>query len=122
MSMINKSIAKIKNGEQHKTFKPKEGKPVKRAVQILHRPIEILVMIGQARPDECCELFDMEQCKNDIFVCETPNVIHDLFYTLLKKTCCITRMSVPIIHELLNSILEKLRFKKTHVMEMSHLP
>ena len=48
-------------------------------------------MIGQAQPDECCEIFDMEQCKNDIFVCETPNVIHDLFYTLLRKNMLYNR-------------------------------
>jgi hypothetical protein len=120
--MINKSVSQIENGKQHKTFKHNEGKPVKRAVHIFHRPIEILAMIGQARPDECCEIFDMDQCKNDIFVCETPNVIHDLFYTLLKKTCCITRMSVLTIHELLNLILGTLRFKKTQVIEMLHLP
>ena len=80
-----KSISQIETGKQHKTFKPKEEKPVKRTVHTFHRPIEILAMIGQAQPDECCEIFDMEQCKNDIFVCETPSVIHDLFYTLLEK-------------------------------------
>ena len=27
----------------------------------------------------------MELCKNDMFVCETPHVIHDLFYTIEKN-------------------------------------
>jgi hypothetical protein len=83
--MINKSTPQIRTGKQHNTFKPNEEKPVKRTVHIFHRPIEILAMIGQARPDECCESFDMAHCRNDIFACETPNVIHDLFYTRLKK-------------------------------------
>ena len=117
-----KSISQLETGKPHKTFKPKEVKPVKKTVHIFHRPIEILAMIGQARLDDLCQSFDMELCKNDIFVCETPHVIHDLLYTLLKKTCCITRMSVPTILELFNLILETLRFKKTQVIEMLHLP
>ena len=80
-----KSISQLETGKPHKTFKHKEVKPVKRTVHKFHRPIEILAMIGQARFDECSQIFDMELCKNDIFVCETPHVIHDLFYTLLKK-------------------------------------
>ena len=56
-------------------FKPKEAKPTKRTVNIFHRPNDILEMLK-------CE--DV-QSKDDIFVCTTPTVVHDLFYTLLQS-------------------------------------
>ena len=51
---------------------------------MFHRPAEILMMLGEMKPDGCCEMFNMDKCKNDIFVCTTPTVVHDLFYMLLK--------------------------------------
>ena len=117
-----KSISQLETGKPHKTFKHKEVKPVKRTVHKFHRPIEILAMIGQARFDECSQIFDMELCKNDIFVCETPHVIHDLFYTLLKKTCYIIKTSASTTHELHNLILETLQFKKTQIIKMLRPP
>ena len=29
-------------------------------------------------------VLDLEQCKNDVFVCTTPTVVHDLCYDLLE--------------------------------------
>ena len=40
-------------------------------------------MLGHKRPDGA-HVFDLEQCKNDVFVCTMPTVVHDLFYVLLK--------------------------------------
>jgi hypothetical protein len=34
---------------------------------------------------ECGDVvFNIEECKYDIFVCDTPSVVHDLFYAILK--------------------------------------
>jgi len=70
-----KSISQIKDINIKKVFKPKEQKPTKRTVNIFHRPDEFLEMLK-------CE--DVKS-KNDMFVCTTPTVVHDLFYTLLKS-------------------------------------
>ena len=78
-----KSIAQIKDIAHKKTFKPKEEKPQKRTFHVFNRPLVILAMLGHEKSDDV-ELFDAEQCKNDVFVCTTPSVVHDLFYHLLK--------------------------------------
>ena len=78
-----KSISQIKEITHKKASKPKKEKPRKRAVHIFHRPDEILCMLGHKISDET-DVFDLEQCKNDVFVCTTPTVVHDLFYALLK--------------------------------------
>lgn len=78
-----KSISQIKDIAHKKTFKPKEEQPQKRTVHVFNRPREILALLGHEKSDGV-ELFDAEQCKNDVFVCTTPSVVHDLFYHLLK--------------------------------------
>ena len=70
-----KSISQIKDICTKKKFKPKETKPTKRTVNIFYRPDDILEML------KCEET----QSKHDIFVCTTPTVVHDLFYTLLQS-------------------------------------
>ena len=42
------------------------------------------MMLGEMKPDGCCNMFNLDECKNDIFVCTTPTVVHELFYRLLK--------------------------------------
>ncbi len=84
--IINKhhqrSLAQIKDNPK-RTFKPKQEKTTKRKVNVFHRPENILMMLGHKKSTEY-EIFDIKQCENDIFVCTTPNVVHDLFYDLLK--------------------------------------
>ena len=70
-----KSISQTKDINIKKVFKPKEVKPTRRTVNIFHRPNDILEMLK-------CE--DV-QSKDDIFVCTTPTVVHELFYTLLQS-------------------------------------
>jgi len=70
-----KSIAQINDICAKKIFKPKETKPTKRTVNIFHRPDDILEMLKH----------EDVQSKDDIFVCTTPTVVHDLFYTLLQS-------------------------------------
>ena len=70
-----KSISQINDIRAKKIFKPKETKPTKRTVNIFHRPDDILEML------KCKGV----QSKDDIFVCTTPTVVHDLFDTLLQS-------------------------------------
>ena len=76
-----KSISQMTR-KQQKTYTHKEFKPDKRNVHTFHRPTEILAMLGFANPDGY-NTFDLKNMKDDIFVCETPTVVHDLFYELL---------------------------------------
>ena len=71
--------------EQINSITTREFKPDRRNIHTFHRPAELLAMLGFASPDGY-DTFDLRHVKDDIFVCDTPTVVHDLFYTLLKHT------------------------------------
>ena len=84
-----KSLSQIKDIANKTTFKAKDEKPHKRTVHVFHRPHEILAMLGHVKPE--WEVFDINVCKNDIFVCTTEDVVNELFHDLLQRNLLYNR-------------------------------
>jgi hypothetical protein len=74
----------ISHRQQLNKFKHKEAKVTTRRVIVFYKPREILLMLGLCKADDGEYVYNIEECKNVIFVCATPSVVHDLFYLLLK--------------------------------------
>ena len=72
--------------EQGKTYHHKTNtKPHERTTHVFNHPEDILMMLGEMKYEQHRTFFDFDECKNDIFVCEIREVVHNLFYNFLRK-------------------------------------